>query len=107
METRVFLKLTMYGIVAACPKKHLQSGRPQGPFQLSCNIFAVKVSARQVLQTQKTEFGLKALTSMALASHPTILSANSPQAPFFTEEPSPFTGSPGKSRRKCLPAPRR
>lgn len=81
------LKLTTYCTVAVCLKKWLQPGKSQGPFQLSCNIFAVKkVSARQALQIQKTESGLKFLTTMALASHLTVLSANSPQPPFFTQE---------------------
>lgn len=98
---RVSLKLTTYCTVAVCLKKWLQPGKSQGPFQLSCNTFAVKkVSARQALQIQKTESGLKVLTTMALASHLTVLSANSPQPPFFTQELLL-----GKSTG--LPAPRR
>ena len=52
------------------------------PFQPSPDTFAVGVLARQGLQTQSL-FGFKVLTTMALASHLAVLTANSPEAPFF------------------------
>lgn len=65
------------------------------PFQLSPNTFAVKVLARHRLQTPKTVFGFKVLTTTALASHLTALTANFSQAPFSTQEPSTFIFLPG------------
>lgn len=76
------------------------------PFQPSPDTFAVEVLARQGLQTPKTVFGFKVLTTTALASHLTALTANSSQAPFSTQEPPTFISLLGSPYGKAVPRQR-
>lgn len=90
----------MYCIVAMFVKKHvgLQPGKSQCPCE-SPNTFAVEVLAGQGLQAQET--GFKVLTTMALASHLTVLTANSPPGPFLHTRTFYIYISPGMEMPSC------